>query len=382
MVFKIFESCIKKLQLFYFCCVNTDNNKIKTTPKGFLSMFSYHSRRYGKFALCFAVICLVLVMLTVAAGAQSNVDALAAEYGVTPAKTELIKQVLSAYPSKTFEELVPMTVRELNTLLDAVVPQPVEPAKESVTILSEEEAKAVAFKYAGVSAADVSQLVCKLDWDRRSVEWEIDFYCNGYKYEYDVDAQTGKVTDFSQKADKNYRDTNGVSFAPRMDASAYISEEQALAVALEHAGFRSEDVKVIYVKLDVDDGYPEYDVEFYTPDGMEYDYEIDANSGKVASFDRELDFHGKLQDFAQKISVADAVSVPAPSGEISAEEAQAIALRNAGVSSADRMKVKKDYDDGMFVYEIEFVSGTTEYEMDISAADGSVLSFDKESIFD
>lgn len=63
---------------------------------------------------------------------------------------------------------------------------------------------------------------------------------------------------------------------------------------------------------------------------------------------------------------------------ITEEEAKAIALERAGLS-ADEVRfdrVEFDRDDGVDHYEIEFRKDRTEYDADISAADGTFLSWE------
>ncbi|MCC8068016.1 MAG: PepSY domain-containing protein, partial [Clostridiales bacterium] len=60
---------------------------------------------------------------------------------------------------------------------------------------------------------------------------------------------------------------------------------------------------------------------------------------------------------------------------IGAEAAQNYAFADAGVDpvSASSVFTEYDYDDGQFVYEVEFTAEGTEYEYQIQAYDGSVL---------
>lgn len=67
---------------------------------------------------------------------------------------------------------------------------------------------------------------------------------------------------------------------------AQITEEQAQRIALEHANLTEEQVTGLQVSYDVDDGVPEYDVEFRY-DGWEYEYEIHAETGDIRSYDRD-----------------------------------------------------------------------------------------------
>lgn len=64
-------------------------------------------------------------------------------------------------------------------------------------------------------------------------------------------------------------------------------------------------------------------------------------------------------------------------GKTKAKEA---ALKKAGLAKKDVtfVKVKLDFDDGIYVYEIEFREGRTEYEIEINAVDGTVISFEKD----
>ena len=65
---------------------------------------------------------------------------------------------------------------------------------------------------------------------------------------------------------------------------------------------------------------------------------------------------------------------------ITEEEAKQIALDHAQVQEADLtyLNVKKDYDDGISVYEVDFGVGGKEYEYDIKADDGQILKTDYE----
>ena len=42
------------------------------------------------------------------------------------------------------------------------------------------------------------------------------------------------------------------------------------------------------------------------------------------------------------------------------------------------LKANLDWDDGRMKYEVEFYSGTTEYDYDIDAVTGAILSSDRE----
>lgn len=67
--------------------------------------------------------------------------------------------------------------------------------------------------------------------------------------------------------------------------------------------------------------------------------------------------------------------------KISAEEAQAIALKNAGVADNDVMfsQVEKDSDDMRATYEVSFNTAEGEYDYTIDAESGSIIDRDYEA---
>lgn len=73
------------------------------------------------------------------------------------------------------------------------------------------------------------------------------------------------------------------SFTP-VDPSQLISPEQAQNIALEHAGVPSDEAVGLHTVLQIDDGRQEYEVTFRVGH-LEYEYEIDAATGKILSTD-------------------------------------------------------------------------------------------------
>ena len=151
--------------------------------------------------------------------------------------------------------------------------------------------------------------------------------------------------------------------------SEYIGEEAAKAAALAHAGLAKTDLQAVTVKLEYEDGRAEYDVEFIrkTDTGAdEYDYEIDALTGEILSYDFDAEHYNGTQ----------AVTGTA----VTADEAKQIALNHAGVAETDTraMELETDHDDGRTVYEFSWKVGTTEYDYEIDADTGEILSYSQE----
>ena len=66
--------------------------------------------------------------------------------------------------------------------------------------------------------------------------------------------------------------------------AAALTQTEAEEIALLQAGFKADQVTGLHTEFDVDDGIPEYEVEFFQ-DGWEYDYTIHADTGEVLSYD-------------------------------------------------------------------------------------------------
>lgn len=69
---------------------------------------------------------------------------------------------------------------------------------------------------------------------------------------------------------------------------AKITADKAKEIALSHAEITASDAAFIKAELDYDDGRLIYDIEFVAKN-IEYEYEIDADSGKIIDFDKEID---------------------------------------------------------------------------------------------
>ena len=162
-----------------------------------------------------------------------------------------------------------------------------------------------------------------------------------------------------------------------------IGIEKANEIAISHAGLSSGSVSFVKAKIDTEDGVKVYDIEFYSGN-VEYDYEINAATGAIMSFDQDIENY-EIPTQPQSSAPTQAATQPqtaaptqAAASVISVDKAKQIALSHAGVSGASFTKVKLDTDDGVRVYEIEFKVGNVEYEYDIDASSGAIISSSSE----
>ncbi len=146
--------------------------------------------------------------------------------------------------------------------------------------ISVEDAKQKALDDAGVKAENAVFLKAYYDSDDIVPHYDVKFEANGYEYEYEVKASDGTVLE--KDVDKERKSVNST---PASDE--YISEDKAKSIAFDHASVKAADVKFSKAELDRDDLIVHYDIEFVVGD-FEYEYEINAKSGKVIAYDKEI----------------------------------------------------------------------------------------------
>ena len=239
---------------------------------------------------------------------------------------------------------------------------------DSTEYITQADAESIALADAGLTADALSGSYSRLEYDDGRAVYDVEFWTASTEYDYEIDAVSGEILSMDYDADNHATQSVTVSGSSTPASSpasgTAITEDAARQAALTHAGLAESDVQFVQCKLDRDDGRQVYDVEFYTA-SAEYDYEIDAATGEVLSYDYDAENY-----------------TPAASGasgtQITSDDAKRIALEHAGVAESDaaRLKVELDRDDGRQVYEVEWDVGRTEYSYEINAADGSILNYE------
>lgn len=359
------------------------------------------------------------------------------QYGITPGKAQLIGQILENTKEHTFEELAPLSINELNLILSTAGSGADRVSASGnasdKAYIGREKALKAALTHAGVSEADIAFYKMDMDVENGVMVYEIDFYCGGYEYEYDIDAGTGEIVknrkeidddalaapdekfilqpsdsvndvedhyfgsyssdnDHHSEPDHNgmyyggetyredphhdgaYYNGSGAGTGSGADSSASITVDQAKEIALKHAGQTADAVYFEKAKQDYDDGVLVYEIEFIAGD-TEYEYEINARTGDIVKNKREAADTPQNGNAGGSGNTGNAGNTAA---SITVDQAKEIALNHAG-QTADAVYFKKaeqDYDDGVLVYEIEFLAGGTEYEYEIDAQTGAIRDYE------
>jgi len=176
------------------------------------------------------------------------------------------------------------------------------PANSSATTdagqyIGEARAKSIALEHAGVSESQITFIKAYLDYDDGYVVYDVDFYSGETEYDYEIDAVNGTVLEYDREIEyytipSGAAGGNGASGQSSQQAASgetgYIDEAKAKSIALYAAGLTESQVGYIKVKLDREDGGVVYEVDF-KKGWTEYEYEIDAVSGKILKSDIDYD---------------------------------------------------------------------------------------------
>ena len=174
--------------------------------------------------------------------------------------------------------------------------------------IGQEEALNAALNHAGLEISEVELTKSAKSIDDGKIQYDFDFRNDTAKYEYEIDGITAEVLEYSMQVVEKAKapETESRSAQPESSGSAnekpaasgsttgstaaaapdYIGVEKAKSIALENSGVKASEATFTTAELDRDDGRYVYEIDFHTAD-REYDYEIDAVSGKILDRDNE-----------------------------------------------------------------------------------------------
>ncbi|MCM1286024.1 MAG: PepSY domain-containing protein [Acetobacter sp.] len=264
---------------------------------------------------------------------------------------------------------------------------------------------------AGAREENTTITKAKMEFERSIFVYDIEFVVNNVdEYDYTIKASDGTILDSDHELDKKGKEnitlpsnateilssttvqttqaqatqqkettqnTTAKSEKRTKKATGNLGEnislEEAKSIALDNAGVSKKNAVFISAHKDYDDGIAYYEIEFKTS-SYKYEYEIDFD-GNIISFDKD-----SIKPKQNKTSA----KVSASAKYIGVDSAKKIALDNSGLSSGDVIftKAKLERDDGIYIYEIEFETSTTEYEYEINAITGNIIDKSSEPIDD
>lgn len=151
--------------------------------------------------------------------------------------------------------------------------------------IGEERAKQIAYKDAGISEDDVERVHVLKDRDDGRYVYEIGFVENAYQHDYEIVASNGRILSKEvEKGDVLGSQNTQTNQNADGQQTVQISAEAATQMVVDKVpGASGEQVRM---ELDFDDGVYKYEGELRY-EGMEYDFEIDANTGTFLEWTEE-----------------------------------------------------------------------------------------------
>lgn len=157
----------------------------------------------------------------------------------------------------------------------------------------------------------------------------------------------------------------------------YLSETEIKEIVIKNTKEERDNIHFTNIDLDTEENL--YEVEFYyVGQNTEYEYKINAKTGQIIY----SNFNSSKNNENTKTNNTNNNSNSSSSNEITLDEAKKIALEDAGLNENDVIytETKTDFDDNQKIYDLEFIYNNQEYNYEIDAITGEIISYDKDNI--
>ena len=218
--------------------------------------------------------------------------------------------------------------------------------------ISKDIATNIALDYANVNKKDTSNIKVEID---NSI-YEIEFNDKNYKYEIEVDSQTGNVIKYE-------KDIISKSPISNNNNNNVISEEEAKKIATDYLNINVEDVSFTKNKLDYDDGNLIYELEFYY-NGNEYEFDIDAYNKEIINVSIDNNNY----------------DTNTSNNYIGLEKAKEEVKNHYKKDNIFFIKAEFDFDNKTPIYELEFYDNNKKYEYEVNAISGNIIKYEISNI--
>ena len=230
--------------------------------------------------------------------------------------------------------------------------------------------------------------------ENRITYYEVKVNHNGVRYELTVDATTGSILGTEIENPSSTQQT--LTTKQGTQAQVSITEERAKAITSEHT--KKNNLTYTRIELSQDDDYAgalTYEIEAEA-DGIEYDIDINANTGQILKFEQKtITETGQqaasastaqaAQPTEQQTTAPAPAPAPAPTpaqqtpaATLSQASVKQIVASRTGVSNLfyKKLHLTRDDDYGYRpVYEVEAYAGNAEFDLEIDATTGQILSY-------
>lgn len=218
---------------------------------------------------------------------NEEVRQLAREYKISQGKAALALQLDNQTTRLDISDIAALSINDINLLVSSrgyelsdVVSMGTASSKGYI---GEERAEEIAFEISELSPEEVHHIKVSMDYNEGRVTYEVEFYKEQNKYEYEFDAQTAELLEWESEWKNQELLEKELDELDRSQNVQGIGSEQALQIACDDAGISHGEIVFEKVAPVYENGREFYDIEFNTEE-YEYDYEIDAATGDIIKY--------------------------------------------------------------------------------------------------
>ena len=288
---------------------------------------------------------------------DAGLRSLAQEYGITIGKAQLINDVISKTGRYQFEDLVALSINELNLLERSGSDNLTSVGKASdKAYIGNEKAKEIAANDSKVSINDMADLKVEMEYENSIMIYEVDFRRGDTKYEYDINAITGTIIKTEKETNKTGQNSNGGQAGSQSSGQSQSGASGGSSGGNSSGNSGSSGLS-----------------------GSSGNNNSSQSSGKPASQPQtQAQTRSQTTKAATQPATTKAASGSSGSSKsrIGEAKAKSIAFGHAGVSGGQVKELDIELDGN--VYEIDFKAGKYEYDYEIDAYSGKILSADKD----
>jgi len=298
-------------------------------------------------------------------GDDADVEELSELLDISEARADLILDILELDPRVTAEELALLSINDLNLYLESKNYKMDDVEKTGVAsildYITSEEAYQLALTSLELDTLDVIGYKIELEQDHGIMVYEVDIEISTDKYEVLIDAKEGTVVV------KNNDDNDDVF------PTDVLSSEEVMVIVLAELFINESEIKELEIEQKMENGFAYYEIEFELL-GEEYQLEVSAIDGVIltnnmdeAGFEYQDDKDDKDKDDADD---------DFPTDVLSSEEVMVIVLAELSINEREilELETKLTMENELAYYEIEFELLGEEYQLEVSAIDGSILT--------
>lgn len=218
---------------------------------------------------------------------DEEVRQLAKKYEISQGKAALALQLQRQTVKLSMADIAALSINDINLLVSSkgyalsdVVSMGTASSKGYI---GEERAEELAFEVSEMAREEVHHIKTSMDYNEGRVTYEVEFYKEQNKYEYEFDAQTSELLEWESEWKNQELLEKELEELDRSQTVEGIGSQQALEIACADAGVSYKDIVFEEVTPVYENGTELYDIDFNT-DEHEYEYKIDAATGEIIKY--------------------------------------------------------------------------------------------------